>query len=50
LICDTFLGSGTTRVAAHKEQRRFIGCEINKEFYDLQEQRWKNYKAQLTLF
>lgn len=40
LICDTFVGSGTTRVAAYNEKRRFIGCELNKEFYDMQENRY----------
>ncbi|MGD0084146.1 MAG: DNA methyltransferase [Acidimicrobiales bacterium] len=29
LVCDPFLGSGTTAVAAVAESRRFIGCDID---------------------
>ena len=49
-IFDPYLGSGSSRIACDKLGFDFVGCEINKEFYDLQEQRWANYKAQLTLF
>jgi hypothetical protein len=28
----------------------FVGCEIDKTFYDLQEKRWEEYKLQLELF
>lgn len=45
-----FLGSGSSRIACDKLGFDFVGCEINKEFYDLQEKRWKEYKSQLTLF
>ena len=34
LILDTFLGSGTTAVACKNTKRRFMGCEISKEYYD----------------
>jgi len=34
LVVDTFLGSGTTAVAAKETGRRFIGCEISPEYYD----------------
>ncbi len=34
LIVDTFLGGGTTAIACRNTKRRFIGCEINKEYYD----------------
>lgn len=34
LVVDTFLGSGTTAVAARNTNRNFKGCEINKEYYD----------------
>lgn len=33
-ILDCFAGSGTTGVAALKTGRHFIGCEINKEYYE----------------
>lgn len=33
LVVDTFLGSGTTAVACAQIQRKFIGCEMNKDYY-----------------
>lgn len=30
LICDPFLGGGTTAVAAHDMGRRFVGCDIDE--------------------
>lgn len=41
LVCDPFLGSGTTRVAAYFENRSFVGCELDTKWYDLQERRFK---------
>ena len=34
VILDTFLGSGTTAIAAKNTKRNFKGCEISKEYYD----------------
>ena len=34
LVVDTFLGSGTTAIAAKNKKRRFKGCEIDKKYYD----------------
>ena len=34
LVVDTFLGGGTTAIAAKNTNRRFLGCEIDKEYYD----------------
>ena len=50
LILDTHLGSGSSRIAADKAGLDFIGCEIDKEYFEAQEKRWKNYKSQLKLF
>ncbi|MFG1304701.1 site-specific DNA-methyltransferase [Xanthobacter autotrophicus] len=36
VVLDPFMGSGTTAVAATRLQRRFIGCELNRSFLDLQ--------------
>lgn len=33
-----------------KNKGDFIGCELDKEYYDLQEKRYKQYKQQLSLF
>lgn len=35
LVVDPFLGSGTTAVACKKNNRKCIGIEINKEYYDM---------------
>jgi DNA-cytosine methyltransferase len=34
-IIDPFMGSGTTGVAAIRNNRKFIGCEISKEYYEI---------------
>lgn len=34
VIFDPFMGVGSTGVAALKNKRRFIGCEIEKEYFD----------------
>jgi site-specific DNA-methyltransferase (adenine-specific) len=39
LICDPFLGGGTTGVVAMKLGRRFIGLDIKKETIDIARQR-----------
>ena len=50
LILDTHLGSGSSRIAAHKEKRVFCGLEIDKDYFEAQEARWKNLTAQLSIF
>jgi hypothetical protein len=32
LICDPFVGGGTTAIVAMEMERRFVGCDINDEF------------------
>jgi site-specific DNA-methyltransferase (adenine-specific) len=39
LVIDPFLGSGTTAIACKKNNRRCIGIEINKEYYDICQER-----------
>jgi len=34
LVCDPFLGSGTTALASLMENRRFVGAEQKQEHYD----------------
>jgi len=34
VVLDTFLGGGTTAIACKNTNRNFIGCEIDKEYYD----------------
>ena len=41
-VCDPFLGSGTTGVAALEKHRKFIGIEIDPETYKIAENRLKH--------
>lgn len=50
LILDNCSGSGTTAVAAIKENRHFIGMELNKEYYDIACNRVENEKNNPILF
>ena len=49
-ILDTHLGSGSSRRAAHDFNLGFVGCEIDKHYFDLQEKAWAEYTSQLNLF
>jgi len=42
IILDPFMGSGTTGVAAVINNRKFIGIEKEKEYFDLANKRIKN--------
>ena len=50
LILDPFMGSFTTAVACHKLNRRYIGFELDKEYYELGTNRLKEVKRQITMF
>ena len=43
-ILDTFMGSGSTGIACLTQERNFIGCEIDKEYFDIAENRIKDKK------
>jgi site-specific DNA-methyltransferase (adenine-specific) len=49
-ILDTHVGSGSSRIAAHKGKFDFTGFEIDAEYWQAQEKRYKNFASQLTLF
>ncbi|MFH1421449.1 MAG: site-specific DNA-methyltransferase [Planctomycetota bacterium] len=46
IILDPFMGSGTTAIAALKSNRKYIGYEIDKSYFNIAEKRIKSYKAQ----
>lgn len=39
IICDPFMGSGTTGVACKKHNRSFVGIEIDEEYFKIAKQR-----------
>lgn len=49
-VIDTHLGSGSSRISAHKYGLNFTGFEIDEEYYYAQEMRFKDYQSQLNLF
>lgn len=49
-ILDTHLGSGSSRIAAYDMGFDFVGCEIDKEYFDLQEKRFAEYTSQTRMF
>ena len=49
-ILDTHLGSGSSRIAAHKAGLDFIGCELDTDYFAAAEKRYKDFAAQLNLF
>lgn len=49
-ILDTHLGSGSSRIAAHRAGLDFYACELDKDYFEAQEKRWKNYISQEVLF
>ncbi len=50
VIIDPFMGSGTTAIAAIRNNRHFIGFEIDKDYFDMAQKRIKAEQAQLRLF
>lgn len=49
-IFDSHLGSGSSRIAAYDMALDFIGCEIDTEYFQKQEQRFEEHTAQQRLF
>ena len=48
-ILDTHLGSGSSRIAAYDMGFDFYATELDKDYFDAQEKRFQNFKAQLKL-
>ena len=49
-ILDTHLGSGSSRIAAYNANLDFWGYEIDKYYFDKQEERFSKCKSQQSLF
>lgn len=49
-VIDTFLGSGSSRIAAYDMGFSFTGFEIDKDYFEASELRFQQFKSQLKLF
>jgi site-specific DNA-methyltransferase (adenine-specific) len=49
-ILDTHLGSGSSAIAAYDFGCDFVGCEIDKEYYEAAKKRFDVHKMQQKLF
>ena len=49
LVLDPFMGSGTTAIACWKENKKFIGFEKSKEYWDIAQAKIKDYLDQTKL-
>ena len=49
-ILDTHLGSGSSRIAAYDLGFDFVGYEIDKEYFDKEEERFRQHTAQTNMF
>ena len=50
IILDPFMGSGSTGLACLDLKRKFIGYELDKDYFKIAEQRLKNKKRIPKLF
>jgi site-specific DNA-methyltransferase (adenine-specific) len=50
IILDTHMGSQSSRIAAYLEGFDYYGCEVDKEYFDKGNQRFKEQTAQIQLF
>lgn len=50
VVLDAFIGSGTTAIAAINTKRNFIGFELNKEYFEIAQNRIEERKSQISLF
>lgn len=50
VVLDPFMGSGSTGIASKILNRKFIGIEIDKKYFDIAENRIRNEYKQMNLF
>ena len=50
VVLDPFAGGGSTLIAANMLNRRYIGFEINKQYYDIAYNRLYKEPKEQTLF
>jgi site-specific DNA-methyltransferase (adenine-specific) len=49
-VLDTHLGSGSSAIAAHDGHFKFVGIELDAEYYEAAKNRIKNHQLQQNLF
>ncbi len=49
-ILDTHLGSGSSAIAAHYFGVDFVGCELDKDYFEAAKKRFEQQTAQLAMF
>lgn len=49
-ILDTHLGSGSSAIAAHYFGVDFVGCELDKDYYDAAVKRFNAETRQISMF
>jgi site-specific DNA-methyltransferase (adenine-specific) len=49
-VLDTHLGSGSSRIAANKAGLNFVGFEIDEDYFNASEERFKKFVSQTRLF
>lgn len=49
-ILDTHLGSGSSRIAAYEQNLDFVGFELDKGYFEAEEERFQTHISQLSLF
>lgn len=49
-ILDTHLGGGSSRIAAYDAGLDFVGYEIDRQYFDAQEERFAAHVAQMSFF
>lgn len=47
IVLDPFMGAGTTALVAIKQNKRYIGIELNQEYIKIAENRLKNVQKKL---
>lgn len=50
IILDTHVGSASSLIAAQALNRRFVGCELDRYYYQQAMKRFRQESAQLTMF
>ena len=50
LILDPYMGSGTTAIAAFKRKMKFVGCEIDRRWFDVAVERISRQTGDGPLF